>query len=355
MATTRSRPLVLDVGTATIRLLRAARAVPGDIDLDLYQVAASPKDLVVSTFVEYPLVDPEPVLAAFRAVIKQAKLGYEYVTMLLPDHAALSTVVIGPPRFNRKDQYDAVCEDLAPVMQLPIENWQIGFQPCGVHEGDELLLGIATLRANLLELGGLVQQAGLNPNVIDIGFFNCANLVEHVLLSGENKGKNVALVLLGNETSSVGIFRDGQLRAFLNRPIGGYDFTKQISKHFQSPMVEAENFKRGGEVFFLPEYSPEQDNLYNFSVIRPVFTELTREIFSAIENYLTRFREFSLQEIIVAGGGANFANIEVSLAQHLNTMVKPIADYYTLRVNGVEVDRAARNELAVACGAFFRG
>ncbi len=355
MAKSSGKQLVLDVGTANIRLVRAARVAPGDIDLSLYLTAPTPKDLVVSTFVEYPLVDAEPVQRVFTDIIKQAKVPYESIVLLLPDHASLITTLLAPPRYSKKEQIDAIYEDLGPVMQLPPESWIVSHMPVGVHEEDEITLAIATLRANLLELGGLVQTAGLNPYTIDINYFNMANCIEHWLTNSENKGKNIALVLLGNETTSIGLFKDGGLRSFMNRPIGGYDFTKQISKHHHTSIPDAEQFKRSAdEIFFLPEFGPEQDKVYNFNVIRAQFTELVREIFAAIENYLTRFREFTIHEVIIGGGGANFPNIAVPLAQNLNAPVRLIGDCFQLTINGSPADTATKNELAVACGAYLR-
>jgi Tfp pilus assembly PilM family ATPase len=143
------------------------------------------------------------------------------------------------------------------------------------------------------------------------------------------------------------------LRALQNRPIGAYDFTKQISKHFHVPETEADQFKRN-EIFFLPEPSPEQDGLYNFTVIKNTFAALTREIFAAIESYLTKFREFSIHEIIISGGGANFANIAVALSTNLNTKVKCVSELYELYVSGSPVDASEKNALAAACGCFLR-
>ncbi|NLI78831.1 MAG: pilus assembly protein PilM [Candidatus Riflebacteria bacterium] len=346
--------LLLDLGTFEMRLLRLESAAPGEIRLSKCLAVESPREFVASTFIEFPIMDPVPVSKAFRSLITEGKVDYENALVLLPDHGALTNLMVSPPRYSKKETEEAIREDFGPIMPLPIENWYIEHTVVGPWEEEEIIVAVAVLKNNVIELGGLLQKAGVNPQAMDTNFFNVANLVEGYLVSEECKGKNVVLVHLGNETTSIGVFRDGQIRTFLNRPIGGYDFTKQISKHFHVPESEADQFKRN-EIFFLPESSPEQEGLYNFTVIKNVFSVLTREIFSAIESYLTRFREFSIHEIIVSGGGANFQNIGVILGANFNTKVRPVADLYRLFVSGSEVEAHERNALAPACGAFLRG
>jgi type IV pilus assembly protein PilM len=354
MAKTRNRlQTVLEMGTYEMRLLMLESAAPGDIRLKKCLSTETPKDFVASTFIEFPIMDAEPVKKAISSLIKEAKLPYENCMVLMPDHSTLIDLMVTPPRYSRKEMEDVVKEDFEPIMPLPIENWHITHQTIGAWEEDEVILAMAVIKNNLLEAGGLVQKAGLNPNLMDINFLNVANVAEDYINNQENKGKNICLIHLGNESTSIGVFHDGQLRALQNRPIGAYDFTKQISKHFHVPESEADLFKRN-EIFFLPEASPEQDGLYNFTVIKSTFAALTREIFGAIEGYLTKFREFSIHEIIISGGGANFENIAVALSSHLNTKVKCISELYDLYVNGSQVATSEKNTLAAACGCFLR-
>jgi len=345
--------LVLDLGTHSMRLLRLESAQPGEVHIKEKFVAGSPREFVVSTFIEFPIIDSIPVQTAIKSLVSQTKISYDNLTVLLPDHAALINLMVAPPHYSKKEALEAIREDFAPIMPLPIDNWHIIHQTIGPWEDDEITIAIAAIKANLIEIGGIIQQTGLNPQIFDINYFNVANLIEHYLIAEESKGKNIALVHLGNETTSIGIFRDGQIRTFLNRPIGGYDFTKQISKHFHVPDVEADQFKKN-EIFFLPEVSPEQEGLYNYTVIKNVFSILAREIFSGMESFLTKFREFNIHEVILSGGGANFQNLRVLLSANLNIPVRDVSDFYKLYINGTPAEAPERNGLASACGAFLR-
>jgi len=345
--------IVMDLGTYGMRLLVLDSASPGDIKLKSLATFSSPREFVVSTFIENPIMDAEPVKKTIKELSAAGRGTSKNVLLMLPDHAALISLMIGTPKYSKKELEEAVKEDFTPIMPLPYEHWHVVHQTVGVWEDEEITLALAIIRQNLIEIGGFVQASGFNIQTVDVNFFNVANLIEHYLTDTENKGRNIGLVHLGNETTSIGVFRDGQIRTFMNRPIGGYDFTKKISKHFHVPESEAEQFKCN-EIFFLPEPSPEQDGLYNFTVIKETFSVLTREIFSALESFLTKFREFNIHEIILSGGGANFQNIGVILASNLNAVIRPVSEFYSLSLNGTPLEDSKKNALAPACGAFLR-
>lgn len=344
---------VLELGTYETRLLTFESAAAGEIHLKKCLSVNTPPDFVASTFIELPIMDTVPIKNNIVSLAKGAGLAYENILLMLPDHTALIDLIMGPPHYSVKETEEAIKEDMEPIMPLPYENWHIINQSLGSFNDDELLLAIAILKNNMLEAGGVVQQAGLNPVCIDLNYFNTANLIDDYLGSADNKGKNICLIHLGHESTSVGIFKDGMLKSFQNRPVGAYDFTRQISRHFHVSEEDADQFKRN-EIFFLPEFTPEQEVQYNYTVIKNIFAALCREIFTCIEGYLSKFREFTIHEVILSGGGANFENISVMLAANLNTPVRRICDLYQLYANGNLVGDAEKNSLAAACGCFLR-
>ncbi len=344
---------VLEVGTYETRLLTLESAQSGEIRLKKCLSVNTPKDYVASTYIELPIMDAVPLKANISSLVKGAGLSHENILLMLPDHSALSEMLIAPPRYSVKETEEAVREDLEPIMPLPYDNWHVVYKSLGNFEDDEITYIMAIIKNNLLEIGGIVQTTGLNPISIDTNFLNVANLIEDYLTSQDNSGKNICLIHLGHESTSIGIFKDGILKTMQNRPVGGYDFTRQICRHFHVTEEDADQFKKN-EIFFLPEFSPEQDVQYNYTVIKNVFSVLCREIFSAIELYLTKFREFTIHEVIISGGGANFENISVLLAANLNTPVRRICDLYQLYSNGNLVGDAEKNSLAAACGCFLR-
>lgn len=344
---------VLEMGTYEMRLMTLELANSGEIRLEKCLSMDTPRDFIVSTYIETPIIDPEPIKKVATSLIKEAKLLYENVALLLPDHSSLLDVLIAPPRYSLEETEEAIKENIELLMPIPFDNWLLTHQTIGSLKDEEIILSIATIRKNLLEVGGIIQSSGLNPTIIDLNILNVINLIEHYLTNNENKGKSICIVHLGHESTSICLLKDGVLRSLQNRPIGACDFTKQLSKHFHVSEPDADLFKRN-EIFFLPEVCPEQEVQYNYTVIKHIFAVLCREIFTVIESYMSKFREFNIHEVIISGGGANFENIKVLLESNFNIRVKQISELYKLYVAGQQVNSAERNALAAACGYFLR-
>jgi Tfp pilus assembly PilM family ATPase len=240
--------------------------------------------------------------------------------------------------------------------------WCIEKRNIGDLHANSLVLLAAIQRGNVLSVGTEVQTRGPNPVCVDMGLLNAINVFHDYLISSENLEKNIGILNFGHTASSVAIFKQGKLTTVHTRTIGadasmlvgGKNFTDKIKEHFKLSEDEAEEYKKN-EVFFLPEFVPEQDKIANYQVIKPVFGELVRGVFTITEHYVARFREFKVDEVIITGGGANFSNIDIVLGGHLNTQVKQGADIVSIvDAENNELSADEKNILTPAIGAFCR-
>jgi Tfp pilus assembly PilM family ATPase len=169
---------------------------------------------------------------------------------------------------------------------------------------------------------------------------------------------------LGHVASSMAIFRDGNLAAARARrtdgdadgPLlaGGNAFTQHIMSHRSLNSTDAERYKRE-QLFFLPDFTPEQEGISNYQMIKPAFRELVQGIFDVIEGYLVKFQEPRVDEIILTGGGANFQNLDVALAGQLKTrVIKGSSLISMVNPAGQELPEDLKNVLTPAVGGFCR-
>ena len=156
--------------------------------------------------------------------------------------------------------------------------WCIEKRNIGDLHANSLVLLAAIQRANVLSVGSEVQNRGPNPVCIDMGILNAINVFHDYLISSENLEKNIGILNFGHTASSLAIYKQGKLTTVHTRTIGsdasmlvgGKNFTDKIKEHFKLSEDEAEDYKKN-EVFFLPEFVPEQDKIANYQVIKPVF------------------------------------------------------------------------------------
>jgi Tfp pilus assembly PilM family ATPase len=167
---------VLELGTYELRLLTLESARAGEVRLKKCLSTTTPKDFVASTYIENPIIDPQPLQTALQSLIRESKLPYENTLMLMPDHSALINLMVTPPRYSRKEMDEAIKEDFVPIMPMPYENCHVVQQSIGSWEEVEIVLAIAQDRNNLLEAGGIVQKDGQNPEVVDLNILNTANM-----------------------------------------------------------------------------------------------------------------------------------------------------------------------------------
>ncbi len=345
---------VLELGTYKTRLLtNESNDIDGKIKLKSYYEVKSPNELLVSTKLELPIIDSDLISSYLYFLKRESKLGSQNIILLIPDSFVLYEIVSLSKKLTKEDKEKCIKDVFKDKMELPFDRWIISENLIESDEENEKLCLVALLKKNLLEIGEIVQEIGLNPIEIDTNFFNVANLIEKYLMDTDKKDKNIALINLGNESTTIGIFKNGIIKQIRSCSIGSYDFTSQISRHFHISEKDADRFKIK-EPFFLPEYSEEQETFYNYHIIKDKFTKLYSDILKDFEDYTSKSEEEKIEEILLVGGGANFKNIEIMLKEKLKLPIKKVSELYNIEYKGKTLDGDERNSLAAAVGCFFR-
>jgi type IV pilus assembly protein PilM len=216
-----------------------------------------------------------------------------------------------------------------------------------------MIISEAILNNNMVELGNIMHDMKIWPHVIDVSCFNSINLFHNFLVSSENSKKNISLVNIGNDATTVMIFNNAMLKSFRVIPYGGKDFTAAISESLSMTWEDAEEFKKN-ERFFLREYSEEQNKMENYNIIKSTFGEVVKGIYNSFDSYLAKFREFKIHKIVLYGGTANFRNINVLLQKHLNIPVVLGSDLVSIKYGGEEILADEKNILIPCIGGFMR-
>lgn len=145
---------------------------------------------------------------------------------------------------------------------------------------------------HLEDLIAVIAEAGVET--IDVIASPVA--LANIALTEKQKIVGVALVDIGEETTSLSVFENGKLISIFTFSIGSTDITNDIALGFKIPLDVAEKLKRG-------------DNAEEFSKKKlDEFIEARlSDIFELIENHLKKIKRSGLLPagIIFVGGGAN--------------------------------------------------
>lgn len=145
---------------------------------------------------------------------------------------------------------------------------------------------------HLEDLLGAVAEAGVET--IDVVASPVA--LSNIALSEKQKIVGVALVNIGDQTTSLSVFENGLLVSIQTFSIGSSEITNDIALGFKIPLEKAEEFKLGN---ISEEFSKKK--------LDEIVEARLCDIFESIENHLKKIKRSELLPagIVFVGGGAN--------------------------------------------------
>lgn len=170
--------------------------------------------------------------------------------------------------------------------------------PAGENEMRVLL--VSAKKTLVQEQIALLQQAGVNPNVMDVDSFALGNAYELVhALPGAPEGKPiVALVDIGATKTNINILKKS-ISCFTREVyVGGRDLTEVISKKLGVSPSEAEQLKRD-----------PADRAQNVAeAVTQIVEDLGNEIRLSFDYFESQFEE-EVQQVSLSGGGARMQGL----------------------------------------------
>ncbi len=149
---------------------------------------------------------------------------------------------------------------------------------------------------HLEDLLGVIAGAGVETTDVIASPVAAGNFV----LSEKQKVVGVALVNIGDQTTSLSVFENGSLISIRSFSIGSSDITNDIALGFKIPLEKAEEMKLGN---YGEEFSKKK--------LDEIIEARLCDIFESIENNLKKIKRAELLPagIVFIGGGANIPGL----------------------------------------------
>ncbi len=149
---------------------------------------------------------------------------------------------------------------------------------------------------HLEDLLGIIASAGVEA--IDVIASPVA--IGNFILSEKQKIVGVALVNIGDQTTSLSVFENGLLISVHTFSIGSSDITNDIALGFKIPLEKAENLKLG-----------KLEEEFSKKKLDEIVEARLCDIFESIENNLKKIKRAELLPagIVFVGGGANIPSL----------------------------------------------
>jgi len=312
----RSRNLVgLDIGDSSVKVVELKETGKGR-GYQLVRLGWEP--LSSEAIVDGQIMDAQLVTETIQRLFQRCKIkaSTPVATALCGHHVIVKRISL--PVMSDAELAESIHWEAEQYIPFDIEDVNLDYQ---ILEGSSLsgegnmdVLLAAAKRDKINDYIGVVNQAGLNPQAVDIASFAMQNAFE---ANYEFEPEQVvALVDIGSAVSSISVLHGGSSVYWRDINIGGNQYTDAIQKELNLSAEQAEQLKRGEEIDGIP-----------YERAQPILSSVTEDIGTEIQKTLDFFKQISatdqpLDRLFLTGGTAQVVYMKESLAERLGTQVE---------------------------------
>lgn len=328
-------PLIgLDVGTTAVR---AAECAPGKEGRTLARFAQI--GLPGTAAPEGEVADPSAVTSSIKEALRRGGFRSRKVAVGVANQKVVVRQV-DLPFMEEAELRSSLQFQVQEFIPIPVEDAILDFQVLEEFAGEEgerriKVLLVAAQRGMVEALVAAVQQAGLDPVLVDLAPFAalraCTPDMPPMLASRESE----ALVDIGGGVTNIVLHEQGVPRFVRILPMGGSDVTESLMGTLGIPPEDAESVK--ARLGLAAEAgAPVAEGAA--TIIENRASAFIDEVRGSIDYYLGQPNAAQITRVALTGGGARLPNLRVRLEAALHIPV-------------VEADPFARVQVGSAFGA----
>jgi type IV pilus assembly protein PilM len=339
--------VALDIGSSSIKLVEAAVEKSSYRALKL-GILPLPENAIQNNMV----VDAKAVADVIRQLIHEQRVTAKKVISAVPGRAVIMKKVQMPKQ--EPAELEANIEfEAQNVIPENLENVNLDHQVLSDSaDGNKMdVLLVAVKKEIVNSYSAVIEDAGLEPTVMDVDYFALENMYE-VNYAGEAVKGVVGLIHIGAQNTSISLLQNGVSTFTGDLSIGGAYFTDALAAHGGLSPTAAESFKLTGVV-------EDHTGLNLAELLQPTIEELAEEIRRTVSLYgaVPSDEGDGLKTIYLSGGGAKLIGLRTVLEERMNVPVRLSEPFRSFTVNK-SIDREYLLEsapsFAVAAGLSIR-
>jgi type IV pilus assembly protein PilM len=291
----------LDIGSGFVKVVEVDHS--GD-QPEVSRVAM--RALLPDAIVEGEIMDYGLVSDTVRGLFQEMGIKSADVVTAVGGHDVIIKK-IQMDRMKESDAREVIRWEAEQHGPFDIKSVELDFQILNPHDDGmqmEVLL-VAAKRELVDNKVGLLQDAGINPVVIDVDAFALHNAFEHNY--PESRDGIIALVNVGHETTNVNILENGVPILTRDIPFGSRRIREDLQRERGLTAEQAEDVVQARETV---------DDLDRF--VESSADEIAVGIERASAFLMTRDDGETLGKIFLSGGGARVPGMVEALARRMN-------------------------------------
>ena len=339
--------VALDIGSSSIKMVEAGLDKGGYRVLKL-GIQALPENAIQNNMV----VDTKTVAEAVKQLIKDNGVKAKRVIAAVPGRAVIMKKVQMPKQ--ESEELEANIEfEAQNVIPENLENVNLDHQVLSeTDDGNKMdVLLVAVKKEIVNSYTDVIEQAGLEPAVMDVDYFALENMYE-ANYGGEGVNGVIGLIHIGAQNTCISLLQNGISTFTGDLSIGGAYFSDALAAQTGLTAAAAENFKLTGVV-------EDKKGLDLASLMQPTAEELAEEIRRTVSLYgvVPSDDVDGLRMIYLSGGGAKLIGLRTLLEDRIGVPVRLSEPFKSFSINK-NIDREylleAAPSFAVAAGLTIR-
>ena len=293
----------LDIGSSSVKVVECSRRGRG---FELSHVGMAP--LPPEAIVQGAFLNSGAITEAIREAMDAAGIKAKNVATAVSGHSVI-VKKISLPAMTRDELEESIRWEAEQYIPFDINEVNLDFQilDTGRTEGQMDVLLVAAKKDLIDDYVHVIQEAGLNPAVIDVAAFAVCNAFEANYDVGPDEV--VALVNIGSQVVNINILAGGAPAFTRDISTGGNVYTEEIQKALSVSWEEAERMKIGGSA---PEESQEVVPQEVEQAMRTVTDTVLGEISRSLDFFSATSAESRISRVFLAGGGAKISGLDAA-------------------------------------------
>ncbi|MBZ0273544.1 pilus assembly protein PilM [bacterium] len=238
----RSKGLIgLDIGSSSVKVLELRETKTG-FQLANFGIEPLPHESIVDS----TIMNAPAVVSAIRKVFTGNQIKTKDVATSVSGHSVIIRKIT-LPLMTDEEIASNIQWEAEQYIPFDINEVNIDYQRLEAateDQGSQDVLLVAVKKDMVNDYIAVINEAGLNPVVMDVDAFSVQNMYEANYESP--RGKVIALINIGAGVININIVRNANSVFTRDMAIGGNHFTEEIQKRLGVSFEEAEQIKLAG-------------------------------------------------------------------------------------------------------------
>lgn len=330
----------LDIGSSAVKVVRLSDS-GATRRLTNFAMVPLPAEAIADGTIR----EPQTVADAIREAVGKAGVKTSDAAISICGRELIIKKV-QIPQVPAKEVHDVVQLEAEHHIPFAIEEVFLDYHTVGQHDGVMDLILVAVKKSKVTEYMSVVEQAGLQPAIVDVDGFALGNQFE--LNHPEDGHEAVALIDIGASIMKTNVLRGGATIFARDIPFGGNNYTQAIAQRLNIPFEQAEAAKLGRDV------GVKWDTLV--PALETVSRDLSLEVQRTFDYFASTAESERIGKIMLAGGCAQMPGLNEYLSSNWGIPVELARPFERVQVAPAYAEEVATigPALAVAVGLGLR-